>query len=243
MEEFIKLENIYYSFGANLVLNDVSETIYKQEAFIIIGSSGSGKSTFLKVCSGLNRPDSGRIFYNGEDISNAGKTKLMNIHKRAGYVFQNAALINNMCVFDNLALPLRYHSECSAKTVTEKVNSILNIIGLEKEQKHFPAQLSLGERKLVAMGRVLVMEPEIIFYDEPLASLDPISAEKVSWLINDFIERKITSIIITHRMSFAEKFASRIAIMHDGKIIECGEYDDIKASKNEYVHSILRSTI
>ncbi|MBN1897168.1 MAG: ATP-binding cassette domain-containing protein [Spirochaetes bacterium] len=216
----LKVENLNFNYtpGSSYILSDVSLEIYKGEFIIIVGPRGEGKSTFLKIISGLILPEEGNVFYDGVNLKGIFKKELMEIHQRTGFVFQDSALISNMNVFNNLALPLRYHEIMPEEKITEEVNKMITIINMENHRFHLPAFLSMGQRKMVALARALITQPETIFYDEPIANLDDNSRNIIVKLMTEAYNKGVTSVVITHEIDKFLGFADRIIEIKDRTI-------------------------
>ncbi|GEM_PF-473174 len=237
----ISARNIGFTYGTNTVLHNVSEEIYAHETYIIMGASGCGKSTFLKMIAGLTYPSEGEVTIHSVNLNTAKKHELINMHQRNSFIFQDSALIANMRIFDNVALPLRYHfPDLPESEIKIRVESVLDRVGLNRnDYLHLPAQLSLGERKLAAFARGLIIHPEILYCDEPLSSLDRRVAARVLSLIKDFKKSGGTSIIITHSLPMALDIGDRLTIFKAGQIIACASPKKVVKLKNPYIQEII----
>ncbi|MFH2012972.1 MAG: ATP-binding cassette domain-containing protein [Pseudomonadota bacterium] len=203
------------------------------ETFVIIGPSGSGKSTLLKLCAGLFNPKDGSVVINGLDIHKASKDTIRKLRNKMGFVFQDAALISNTCIFDNVALPLRYHTDLSESEIYNIVSQKLDLLQVDKSYYYLmPAQLSPGLRRNVGIARALVVEPDILFFDEITASFDLRTIHNITTIIKNLKDLKVTSIIVTGDTSLAYSIADRIAVIKNGKVIETGTPDEIRSSQN-----------
>ncbi|MBN2694877.1 ABC transporter ATP-binding protein [bacterium] len=238
----ISVKNLSKKFENNHVLKGVSLDIGENEIFVVLGGSGSGKSVLIKHIMGLMRPDSGEIFVDGVDITRCSSKEMLPIRKKFGMLFQYSALFDSMSVKDNIAFPLREHTSTKEKDITRIVAEKLSLVGLSGIEGMFPADLSGGMRKRVALARAIVLEPSVIVYDEPTSGLDPLMARTVDDLIVETQNKlKITSIIISHDIPSAFRIADRIAIIYKGEIVAYGKPDDIKKSKHEYVVDFLKT--
>ncbi|UCD85928.1 MAG: ATP-binding cassette domain-containing protein [Deltaproteobacteria bacterium] len=237
---FIMVENITFSFDERLILAGISSEINQGETMVIFGPSGCGKSTLLKICAGIFPPQEGRVIINGIDINRASKTELLNLRKKMGFLFQDVALIANMNVYDNIAFPLRYHTDLDEIDIKEKVIELLKLVGVEEYKDLLPAPLSLGLKKRVGVARALVLEPNILFFDEPTADLDHFHAEEISRLIHTSQEKKdTTSIVVTNDLSFAYNTADRMLLIDRGKVVAVGSVEEIKHHPDPLIQQII----
>jgi phospholipid/cholesterol/gamma-HCH transport system ATP-binding protein len=235
-EIVIKSENVVKAFGERTVLNGISLEIYRGETFVIMGGSGCGKSTFLRHLIGAIKPDSGKVSLLGKDLSALNDDEMDKVKKKIGMSFQNSALFDSMTVGDNVSLPLREHTKLDKSVVDIVVKMKLEMVGLRGFEDLMPSQLSGGMRKRVGLARAIVMDPEIVFYDEPTAGLDPIVAGVIDKLILDLSKKlSITSVVVTHDMKSVFSIGDRIAMLYEGKVLEVGTPDQIRNSKNAMV--------
>jgi len=236
----IKIEDLHKSFGDKKVLNGVNLEIQKGETIVIIGRSGCGKSVLLKHIIGLLRPDKGRIFIDGEDITSYTNEKLYELRQRFGMLFQASALFDSLTVEENVGLGLREHRLLPEDKIKEKVQEKLRVVGLSGVENLMPSALSGGMRKRVGLARAIAMDPDFILYDEPTTGLDPIMADAINDLITNLRNKlSITSIAVTHDIVSASKIADRIAMLYQGKIILAGTPERIKNSDNPVVQQFI----
>jgi len=236
----IEVHNLVKSFGGRKILDGVNLQVEKGETMVIMGGSGCGKSVFLKHLIGILKPDSGKVLINGEDIARMSEDELNRVRKKFGMLFQGAALFNSMTVGENVALPLREHTKLSEEIVRIIVKMKLELVGLTGFEDLRPAELSGGMRKRVGLARAIAMDPEIVFYDEPGAGLDPIVLGVIDKLIKDLSKKlNISSVVVTHEMGSAFRIADRIAMLYQGRIIEVGTPHEIKGSKNEITQQFI----
>lgn len=236
----IKLENVSMYFRGNQVLHDINLEVPQGEIMVIIGPSGSGKSTLLRLIVGLLKPTSGKIWINGQEISRLSEDNLNKLRLRIGMVFQYSALFDSMTVGENVAFGLREHTDMSEEEIGKVVRRKLRMVGLFGKENLMPNELSGGMKKRVSLARAIAINPEILLYDEPTAGLDPIMSGKIDRLITS--TRRImgvTSVVVTHQMSSAFNIADRIAMIHEGHIIEVGTVGQIKASENTIVQQFI----
>ncbi|MCD4782039.1 MAG: ABC transporter ATP-binding protein [Candidatus Omnitrophica bacterium] len=228
-EPKIEVRNLYKSFGRNLILNDVNLTVYKGETKVIIGRSGVGKSVLLKNIMGLLKPDSGSIKIDGKELTTLSEKEYNKIRLQTGLVFQMGALFDSMDVRENVGFVLDEFFKLDEKTVKDKVEESLAMVGLQGIENMLPAELSGGMRKRVSLARILCMEPQIIFYDEPTTGVDPITADAINNLIIEMRNKlKVTSIVVTHDMTSAYKVADSIAMFYHGQFIAEGTPREIQ---------------
>ncbi len=235
-EIVIKAEDVVKKFDGKTVLNGITLDIYRGETFVIMGGSGCGKSTFLRHLIGSLKPDSGKVSLLGKDLSALKEDELDAVKKKIGMSFQSSALFDSMTVGENVSLPLKEHAKLDKSVIDIVVKMKLELVGLRGFEDLMPSQLSGGMRKRVGLARAIVMDPEIVFYDEPTAGLDPIVSGVIDKLILDLSKKlAITSVVVTHDMKSVFAIADRIAMLYDGKVLEVGTPDEIRNSKNQMV--------
>ncbi|MES2131183.1 MAG: ATP-binding cassette domain-containing protein [Bacteroidota bacterium] len=231
-EPVIRLMNVYKSFGNNHVLKDISLDLNKGENLVVLGKSGSGKSVLIKCIIGLIKPDKGIVKVLGKNIPDMNQNELDTIRTKVGFLFQSNALYDSMTVRENLEFPLRRHGiKFSKEEVNAKVIEALTNVGLSHTVDLSPSELSGGMKKRIALARTLILEPEIILYDEPTAGLDPITGTEISNLMRELaIKYKTSSIIISHDMNCVKITSDRIALLLDGQCNIQGNYEGLKNS-------------
>lgn len=234
----LKIENINRAFGDNHVLRGVNLNIEPGETVVILGKSGSGKSVLMRHIIGLECPDSGHIFVDGQDINNP---EFKRSHVLA-MVFQSSALFNSLTVGENVALYLKEHKIFTEESrINEIISSALEIVGLQGKEDIMPSNISGGMKRRVAAARALVMNPDVILFDEPTAGLDPMMTRTMGDLICDLKHQvKITQIVVTHDIDLAFYVADRIAILSEGRILEDGTPEQIKSSTNSAVIDFIK---
>ena len=236
----VELRDVHMQFEEKKVLEGVSLDVQPQERLVIMGQSGSGKSTILRLILGILRPDSGAIFFKRFEINRLQRRKLQQVRQRIGMVYQYSALLSSLTVHENVALPLQELTNKSGSEIDRIVDEKLELVGMQDAKDLLPDELSGGMRKRVALARALVLEPELILLDEPSAGLDPVIASVVDELIISLTEKsKVTSITVTHEMESAFRIATRMAMLYEGKIIEEGEPEQFKQSENPVVAQFL----
>ena len=262
-EPILEMKNVVKYYGDTVVLNGISFSVFRGETKIIIGASGSGKSTILKLIMGLDKPDAGRIFVEGEDITKFNERRLVRVRHKIGMVFQESALFDSLTVRENVAYRL-YELGVDEDEIDAKVRQSLGFVGLEEAIDKMPAELSGGMKRRVALARALIGEPEIMLYDEPTAGLDPVTSKKINELIITLRDIKsVTGVFVTHRMrdafTLATEYATnggrkirfhtednflciantRFLMLRDGTIIFEGPDEVLRRSKDEYIKRFL----
>ena len=229
----IRIVDLHKRLGGLEVLRGVDLEVRREEVIALIGSSGVGKSVLLKHVVGLVRPDRGRVLIDGEDITAARGRRLEALRRRFGFLFQGGALFDSLTVFDNVALPLREKTRLSEEEIRHRVISTLREVGLHDVEGKYPAELSGSMKKRVALARAIIMEPEIMLFDEPTTGLDPIIAKAVNALIKDMHRRlRFTGIIVSHDVPEVFELVDRVAMLHAGRIIAVGTPEEIENSED-----------
>jgi phospholipid/cholesterol/gamma-HCH transport system ATP-binding protein len=237
----VRIEKLNKSFGSNHVLKDIDLDIAPGETFSIIGPSGTGKSILLRHIIRLETPDSGQIYFDGHPVFHNGSPLPQTF--RSSMVFQSSALFNSLTVAENVGLWLREHRVHPEARIQEIIAEKLAIVGLEGREGLMTSELSGGMRKRVAIARSLAMEPDLVLYDEPTAELDPVTTDELAETILSLKKGTgNTTIIVTHDLNFALYLSDRIAMMHQGEIIETGRPDQIRNSSNPIVQRFIRTT-
>jgi len=229
----IKIIDLKKSFNSKKVLDGTNLEIEKGKITVIIGRSGEGKSVLIKHIIGLLKPDSGQILLDGQDITKMTERELNEVRRRFGMLFQGAALFDSLTVGENVAFPLREHAGMPEADLKEVIKEKLRLVGLKNVENMMPADLSGGMKKRVGLARAVAMDPEIVLFDEPTTGLDPIMSDNVATLILDTQrDLKTTYIVITHDISLTYKIADKVAMLHEGKIVEQGDVEYVKSSVN-----------
>jgi phospholipid/cholesterol/gamma-HCH transport system ATP-binding protein len=241
-ETIVEFENVWKSYTRREVLAGVSLQIRKGEVLCVLGPSGTGKSVTLRHINGLERPDKGDVRVFGESVVGLTEEQLSPVRRRVAMLFQGGALFDSMNVEQNVAFPLREHTNKSPQEIAELVSEKLMMVGLPGTQRKMPSELSGGMRKRVALARSIALEPEIIMYDEPTTGLDPLTSEKIAQLIADLNARlQITSIAVTHDVVAARTIADRIAFLHQGRIQFIGTFDEAARGGHPVLQEYFRS--
>lgn len=240
----VEIEDLYRSFDGLAVLKGLSLKVQRGELVALIGRSGCGKSVLLKHIAGLMRPDSGRVFIDGEDMARLKGKALSRLRKRLGFLFQGGALFDSMSVFENVAFPLKEKTKMSAGDIGIRVSQELADVGLSGQEAKYPSQLSGGMQKRAALARELVTEPEIMLFDEPTTGLDPIIGHSTLKLIENLHRRlRFTGIIVTHEIHRVFEIVDRAAFLHEGRIQAQGAPGDILKSEDPLVRQFVRGDI
>ena len=243
-EVLIKIENLQKNFGGRPVLKGINLDIYRGETMVIMGGSGCGKSTLLRHIIGAMKPDEGRVIFMGKDVNTLNEDGLNEIRKKFGMLFQSAALFDSMNVGQNIALPLKEHTQLDSKIINIIVKMKMELVGLRGFENLMPSMLSGGMRKRVGLARAIVMDPEVVFYDEPTAGLDPIMTAVIDKLVIDLSKKlNITSIVVTHDMKSVFRVADRIAMLHKGEVQQVGTPAEIEKSSNPIIRQFVAGEV
>jgi phospholipid/cholesterol/gamma-HCH transport system ATP-binding protein len=239
-EFVVELKDVRKSFDSNQVLRGVTFGLRKGTMLAVMGGSGAGKTVLLRIVAGLVPPDAGEVWLFDTRIDQMSEEQMLPLRRRTGFVFQGAALFDSLTVFENVAFPLREHTTMSVGEITDRVHRLLSLVGLHDVDDLLPAELSGGMRKRVGIARALVMEPEVVFFDEPTAGLDPTNARLVAELIVE-LQKGVcdTAIIVTHDAEFADRVANQMAILHQGRFADIGTPAEIHRSSNPDVRRFL----
>lgn len=237
----IEFKNIYKSFGNNHVLRGVDVTVDSGEVFFVIGQSGAGKSVLVKHLIGLLRPDKGRVYLDGQDVTDLKEKEFYPIRKRCAMVFQNSTLFDSMTLIENVALPIRKHLGVKQDEALEMASGKLRMVGMQRYGDRFPADFGDGMRKKVAIARALTLDPEFVIFDEPTTGIDPISAAMVDKLIRHLSDNVgVTSIVISHDLRSIFGIADRIAMLYQGQLLLDGTQEDFKNSDDPIVQQFIQ---
>jgi phospholipid/cholesterol/gamma-HCH transport system ATP-binding protein len=240
----IEIEDLHKSFDGLKVLQGASFHVERGELLALIGRSGYGKSVLLKHVAGLMRPDHGRIWIDGNDLGILRGKKLQEMRSRFGFVFQNGALFDSLTVFENVAFPLKEKTKLNDHEIEKRVLSILDEVGLSGDENKYPAQISGGMIRRVALARAIVRNPEILLFDEPTTGLDPIIGQAILNLIDSCHKRfEFTGILVTHEIPKAFGIVQKVAMLHEGKILVLTSPQGILSSSDPIVHQFITGSI
>ncbi|HEY7495319.1 MAG TPA: ABC transporter ATP-binding protein [Candidatus Tectomicrobia bacterium] len=236
----IAVHHLRKAFAGRIVLEDVSFTVARGTVCVVMGGSGSGKSTILRHLIGAYRPDAGQIYLDGEEITCLPERDLQRVRRKFGMLFQGGALLNSLTVGENVALPIRHHTDLPEETIAIMVKLKLELVGLRDAEHLKPSQLSGGMQKRISLARAIALDPKIVFYDEPSAGLDPIVSGVIDTLMVDLTRKMgITSVVVTHDMASAFRIADHMIMLHRGRIVASGTPDEIRQSDNPLVQQFI----
>lgn len=241
MSEAISIRNLTVQFGERKVLNAIDLDVHRGETLAVIGPSGTGKSTIMKVLTGLLKPTSGSVVIEGQEVADYTERQWDELRKHMGVVFQYSALFDFLDVGENVAFGLRRHYRVTEEEVNQRVGELLNLVGMPGTERMLPAELSGGMKKRVGLARALAMMPNIVYYDEPTSGLDPVMTTAISKLIRKTQQQLgVTSILVTHDMESVFMAADRVAMLYEGNIVALEPVEAIKTSTNPIVQAFIR---
>ncbi|NBX69516.1 MAG: ABC transporter ATP-binding protein [Proteobacteria bacterium] len=235
----IEIRGIHKKFGSKTVHKGIDLDVYEGEVLALMGGSGCGKSVLLRMIVGLEKPDRGTIQFNGHSIEKLSEEELVPVRKKIAYVFQYGALFDSFSVRENLAYPLREHTNFSEKEIEQKVLTTLDQLGLKGTENLYPSGLSGGMQRRVGVARSIIMNPEVVLYDEPTTGLDPFNTAQILKIILKLKQQGTTSVLVTHDMHAIFSVTDRVAFLKDGQILALGTAEEIKNSKVKEVSSFI----
>lgn len=239
-EVIVRFDSITKAFGDRTILDGVSFDVRRGEVFFVIGASGVGKSVTIKHLVGLLRPDSGDVWFDGQEVSRLSEEAFFPVRKRVAMVFQYATLFDSMTCLENIALPLEKHRGLSRKDALGEAKRLLDRVHLGKFGERFPAELGDGMKKRVAIARALTVEPEVILFDEPTTSLDPVSARRVDTLIRELSDTLgVTAIVVSHDLTSIFGIADRIVMLYRGKVRTIGDREHFRSTDDGVVRQFV----
>jgi len=240
MENAIEVRDLITQYGDRVILKGVTLSIPKGKTTVILGGSGCGKSTLLNHLIGLLKPTSGKILINGKDITGLDEAGFNEVRKKMGVLFQGAALLNSLTIADNVALPLREHTKLEEPTIQIMVRMKLNLVGLSKFEHFYPSQLSGGMKKRAGIARAIALDPELLFFDEPSAGLDPVTAAGLDELIIKLRDVfRMTIVVVTHELPSVFMISDYVIMLDLGEVVFAGTLDELKMSEHPRVRMFL----
>jgi phospholipid/cholesterol/gamma-HCH transport system ATP-binding protein len=237
----IALEGVSKAFNGRTVLDNVSIAIAPGTGFCLLGRSGTGKSVTLKHIIGLLKPDAGRVLVHGRNVPELSPRELAGVRRTMGFLFQNAALFDSITVGENVAFPLRRHTDWPDRKIREVAAAKLADVGLERDYDKMPAELSGGMRKRAGLARAMALDPDILLVDEPSAGLDPITADEIDDLLVALKQKGTTLVVVTHNIPSARHIGDELAVLHEGRVIARGTAAELDRSDDTLVRAFMRS--
>src|SRR6266516_930435 len=232
----IAIKGLCKAFGEQKVLDGINLEVAKGETVAVLGRSGGGKSILIKLLIRLQSPDSGSIRIAGQEIMKLEEKQLNDVRKKIGFLFQQAALYDSLTVEENVVFPLKRHTNKSAAEQKDRVRQLLADVDMDQDLEKLPSQISGGMQKRVGLARALVLDPEILLFDEPTAGLDPITAAEIGKLIVELKrKRRMSAVVVTHDVHGAKAYSDRMVLLHKGSIQAEGSFDELEHSKDEFV--------
>ncbi len=236
----IEVRHLRKAFSGKTVLEDVSFSVPRGAICVVMGGSGSGKSTILRHLIGAYKPDAGEIYLDGEEITRLTEREMERVRRKFGMLFQGGALLNSLTVGENIALPIRHHTDLPDETIEIMVKMKLELVGLRDAEHLKPSQISGGMQKRVSLARAIALDPKIVFYDEPSSGLDPIVTGVIDKLMIDLSKAMgITSLVVTHDMSSIMRIADLIIMLHRGRIVICDTLEKVRNSPDQLVQQFI----
>ncbi len=242
-ELFVEFIDVHKAYGKKQVLRGASLKVYRGEVVVILGGSGTGKSVTLRHMLGLEAPDAGRVIVEEEDVTDLPEEDLYRVRKKFGMLFQSAALFDSMNVFENVAFPLREHTEMSEEEIVRAVREKLELVNLPNTEQLMPVDLSGGMRKRVGLARSIILDPKVILYDEPTTGLDPITSQTINELIIDLQAKlNVTSVVVTHDIHSAFSVGDRIAFLNKGVFEWIGTINEARDADHPILREFLKAS-
>ena len=240
-EPAIRLDGVTKAFAGRKVLNNVTLDVKPATAFCLLGRSGTGKSVTLKHIVGLLKPDAGHVYVHGRDVPALPARELADVRKSMGFLFQSSALFDSISVGENVAFPLRRHTDWTDEKIRSVAKARLTDVGLEKDYDKMPADLSGGMRKRAGLARAMALDPDILLVDEPSAGLDPITSGEIDELLLDLKKKGTTIVVVTHNIPSARHVGDELAMLHEGRVIAHGTAEELDRSDDDLVRAFMRA--
>ena len=240
-EPAIRLEDVSKAFEDRKVLEGITLDVPEGTAFCLLGRSGTGKSVTLKHIIGLLKPDRGKVLVHGKDIPGLDREELSEVRRGMGFLFQNAALFDSITIGENVAFPLRRHTDWPEQKIREAAKAKLEDVGLADDYGKMPADLSGGMKKRAGLARAMALDPDILLVDEPTAGLDPITADEIDELLVDLKKKGTTLVIVTHNIPSARHVGDELAMLHEGRVIAQGTAQELDRCDDALVRAFMRS--
>ena len=237
----VRFDHVSKAFGTRKVLDDISFEIPKGQAFCLLGRSGTGKSVALRHIIGLVKADSGRVFVEDKDIATLGGRQLADVRKHMGVLFQNSALFDSMSVGENVAFPMRRHTDWPDADIRERARAKLSDVGLEEDFDTMPGNLSGGMKKRAGLARAMALDPAILLVDEPSAGLDPMTSREIDELLVKTKQGGTTLVVVTHNIPSARAIGDRFAVLDQGRMLASGTIETLDASEEPLVQAFMRA--
>ncbi len=240
----ISVRALCKSFGPKMVLRDVDLDVFEGETLVVLGGSGEGKSVLLRHINGLERPDSGEVWFNGQRLNDLSEDRLFAVRREVAMVFQSGALFDSLTVYDNVSYPLREHGERDESRIRARVHEVLHMVELRDVDGLYPAELSGGMKKRVALARALALYPKAGLYDEPTTGLDPLVTYRINLMIRGLQHRLgFTSVVVTHDLKSAFMVGDRFALLDGGRIRFSGTAEQVRATDDELMKEFVRTAL
>lgn len=241
---FISIRRLEKSYGPKRVLCGVDLEVRAGETMVVLGGSGEGKSVLLRHINGLERPDAGEVWVDGQNLNELSEEQLASVRVKVSMVFQQGALFDSLNVYENVSYPIREHGQHDEARIHERVREVLAMVELKDAQALYPAELSGGMRKRVALARALALSPKAVLFDEPTTGLDPIVAYKINMMIRGLQERLgLTSVVVTHDLKSALFVGDRFALLDKGRIRFIGNTQEVRGSRDELMHQFVATSL
>jgi phospholipid/cholesterol/gamma-HCH transport system ATP-binding protein len=241
---FISIQALSKSFNGKAVLRGVDLDVFQGETVVVLGGSGEGKTVLLRHINGLERPDAGEVWVNGKRLNDLSEDQLFAVRREVAMVFQSGALFDSLSVYENVSYPLREHGERDESRIRERVHAVMKMVELRNADRLYPAELSGGMKKRVALARALALAPKAVLYDEPTTGLDPLVTHKINLMIRGLQTRLgFTSVVVTHDLKSAFVVGDRFALLDGGRIRFHGTAEQVRSTDDELMREFVRTAL